>query len=73
METELETQVLFLRYVLRLLATANLCSSPIFVTLMMEAIHYFELLFLQEPHGVTSQKMVFFLAPLWKPETVDRW
>jgi hypothetical protein len=53
--------VVFLRSVLRLLVTANvLPSSPILVTLMMEAIVLAKRRFLLEPHGVTSQKMAFF-------------
>jgi hypothetical protein len=42
-------------FTLRLLVTANVPSSPILVTLMMEALHRF----LQEAHGVTFQKTVF--------------
>jgi hypothetical protein len=49
----------FLRSVCRLLVTANVPSSPILVTLMMEALSSSET-FLQEPHGVTSQKTPFF-------------
>jgi hypothetical protein len=49
--------------VLRLLVTANVVpSSPILVTLMMEAIRSSETRFLQEPHGVTSQKTAFFIV-----------
>jgi hypothetical protein len=29
---------------------------------MMEAIHFSELLSLQEPHGLTSQKTTFFIV-----------
>jgi hypothetical protein len=47
--------------VLRLLVTANVPTSPIFVTLMMEAIRSSEMPVFQEPHGVTSQKKAFFL------------
>jgi hypothetical protein len=36
--------------------------SPILVTLMMEEIHYSETRFLQEPHGVTSQKTTFSIV-----------
>jgi N-acetylglutamate synthase-like GNAT family acetyltransferase len=35
-------------------------SSPILVTLMMEAIHSSEASGLKEPHGVTSHKTAFF-------------
>jgi hypothetical protein len=46
----------------RLLVTANIVrSSPIFVTLMKEALSSSNRRFLQEPHGVTSQKTHFFL------------
>jgi hypothetical protein len=46
---------------LRLLVTANIVpSSPILVTLMKEAIVPTKRRYLQEPHGVTSQKMAFF-------------
>jgi hypothetical protein len=45
----------------RLLVTANVVPTPpILVTLMMEALCSSEM-FLQEPHGVTSQKMVYFI------------
>jgi hypothetical protein len=37
-------------------------SSPILVTLMMEALSSSETSFLQEPHGVTSQKTAFFIV-----------
>jgi hypothetical protein len=51
----------FLRSVLRLLVTASVVpSSPILVTLMKEALSSYETRFLQEPHGVTSQKKPFF-------------
>jgi hypothetical protein len=41
--------------VLRLLVTDNVVpSSPILVTLMMEAIHPPKRRFFQDPHGVTS-------------------
>jgi hypothetical protein len=44
----------------RLLVTANVPNSPILVTLMMEALSSSKSRFLQEPHGVTSQKTPFF-------------
>jgi hypothetical protein len=37
-------------------------SSPILVTLMKEALSSSETLFLQEPHGVTSQKTSLFIV-----------
>jgi hypothetical protein len=53
----------FLRSVRRLLVTANVVSSsPILVTLMMGALSSPKLRFLQEPHGVTSQKTTFFIV-----------
>jgi hypothetical protein len=46
-----------------LLITANVFSnSPILVTLMMEALSSFESRLLQGLHGVTSQKMAFFMV-----------
>jgi hypothetical protein len=50
----------FLRSVLRLLVAANVPSSPILETLMMEALSSPKRRFLQEPHGVTSEKKPFF-------------
>jgi hypothetical protein len=45
----------------QLLVTANVVpSSPILVTLMMEALSSSETSALTEPHGVTSQKTTFF-------------
>jgi hypothetical protein len=46
----------------RLLVTANVPSSLILVTLMMEALSSSETSVLQEPHGVTSQKTPFFIV-----------
>jgi hypothetical protein len=37
-------------------------SSPILVTLIKEALTSSETLFLQEPHGITSQKTPFFIV-----------
>jgi hypothetical protein len=51
-----------LRSVRRLLVTANVFpSSPVLVTLMMEALSSSATRFLQEPHGVTSQKTEYFV------------
>jgi hypothetical protein len=47
-----------------LLVTANFPNLLILVTLMMEAIRSSEHRFLQEPHGITSQKTVFFKS-IW--------
>jgi hypothetical protein len=49
---------------LRVLVTANVPSSLIFVTLMMEAIRSSETSVLQPPHDVTFQKMAFFMVPV---------
>jgi hypothetical protein len=57
-----EEILVFLRSVHRLLATANVPSSPILVTLMMEALDSSKRRFLQEPHGVTSQKTTSFMT-----------
>jgi hypothetical protein len=40
-------------------------SSPILITLVVEAIRSSESLFLQEPHGVTTQKTPFFTGILF--------
>jgi hypothetical protein len=48
---------------LRMLVTANVVpSSPILVILVMEALRSSETSVLKEPHGVTSQKMAFFIV-----------
>jgi hypothetical protein len=54
--------VVFLSTVRRLVVTANVPSSPILVTLMMEALSSSECRLLQEPHGVTSQRTAFFIV-----------
>jgi hypothetical protein len=41
--------------------TANVLSSPILVTLMIEALSYPKCRLLQKPHGVTSQKTPFYI------------
>jgi hypothetical protein len=46
-----------------LLVTANVRSSPILVTLMMEALRSSETSVLQEPHGITFQKTPFRSKP----------
>jgi hypothetical protein len=49
--------------ILRFLVTVNVVpSSPILVTLMMEAIVLPKCRFLQETHGVTSLKAAFFVV-----------
>jgi hypothetical protein len=51
----------------RLLVTASVVpSSPIPVTLMKEALSSSKRRFSQEPHGVTSQKMPFFMVTVVK-------
>jgi hypothetical protein len=53
----LRRNIKFLRSVRRLLVAASVVpSSPILVTLMKEALIPPKRRFLQEPHGVTSQK-----------------
>jgi hypothetical protein len=53
--------LLFLRSVRRLLVTASVVpSSPILVTLMIEALSFSETSVLKEPYGLTSQKTPFF-------------
>jgi hypothetical protein len=48
-----------------LLVTASIVpSSPILVTLMTEALSSSKSRILQEPHGVTSQRMPFFTVIL---------
>jgi hypothetical protein len=51
------------RRVNRLLITANfVASTPILVTLMMEAVRFSKRRFLQERHVVTIQKTAFFIV-----------
>jgi hypothetical protein len=55
--------LVFFRSVRRLLVAANVVpSSPILVTLMTERQVPPKSWFLQEPHGVTSQKAPFFIV-----------
>jgi hypothetical protein len=55
----------FLRSMRRLLFTANVAPfSPTLVTLMMEKLSSPKRRFLQEPHGITSQKTVF-MKKIW--------
>jgi hypothetical protein len=55
----------FLRSVLQCLITANVVHSLVILfTLMMEAICSSEMSVLNEPHGVTNQKMAFFMTNL---------
>jgi hypothetical protein len=49
---------IFLRSVLWLLDTANIPSSPILITLIMEAICFSETSVLKDSHSATSQKMI---------------
>jgi hypothetical protein len=51
---------LSIRRSFRLLVTANVPSSPILVTLIMEALGSSKRRFLQEPRGITTQKTAFF-------------
>jgi hypothetical protein len=53
--------LVFHRSLLRLLVATNVIpNSPILVSLMMKAIHSSETRFLQNPRGVTSQKIAIF-------------
>jgi hypothetical protein len=57
--------------VLQYLVTANVVTtSLILFTLMMEAIRPPKRRFLQESHGVTSQKMALFKLRLRSPDPV---
>jgi hypothetical protein len=46
-------------------------SSPILVTLMMEALSSSESRFLQESHGVTSQKTQFLIVTAVKTSDLN--
>jgi hypothetical protein len=53
----------FLRGLLRLLVVSNVVpSSPILVILVMEVVVPLKHWFLQEPHGVSPQKMTLFIV-----------
>jgi hypothetical protein len=56
------TDFVFLYGMRRLLVTANVVPSSPIVTLMMEALSSSETSFLQEIHGVTSQRTQFFIV-----------
>jgi hypothetical protein len=59
----LSIQLVFLRSVLQLLVSANIVPSSLILSiLMMEAMWY-----LQEPRGITSQKMAFFEVKINRP------
>jgi hypothetical protein len=63
--TTLSSDLVFLRSVRRLLVTASVVpNSPILVALIREALSLSR--FLQEPHGVTSQKTPFFIVTVVK-------
>jgi hypothetical protein len=65
--------LVFLCSVRRLLVTASVVpSSPIFVTLMKEALSSPKRRFLQEPHGVTSQKTPFFIVTTVKTSNLTK-
>jgi hypothetical protein len=54
---------MYARYERRLLVTASVVpSSPILVTLMMEALSSSEISVLKEPHGVRCPKTPFFIV-----------
>jgi hypothetical protein len=55
------SHTMLLRSVRRLIVTANVVtSSPILVTPMKEALSSSKGRFLQDPHGIPSQKTAFF-------------
>jgi hypothetical protein len=58
------------RFILRFPVTADVPSSPILVTLMMEALISSETPFLQEPQGITTQKTAFFLVTAVKTSSL---
>jgi hypothetical protein len=63
--TDVSMERIYLHRLLRLLVTANVVpSSTIIVTLMMEALRSSETLFLQELHGITSEKTALFKLAL---------
>jgi hypothetical protein len=58
---------------LQLLVTTNVVpSSPILVTLMMEAIHSSETRFLQGPRGATSHQTAFFIVTAVKTSNLTQ-
>jgi hypothetical protein len=64
---------MFLRSVLQLLVSVNVVpSSPILVTLMMEAICSSEWTVLKEPRGVTPQKTAFLMVTIIKTSNLTR-
>jgi hypothetical protein len=48
----------------------QLLLTSVLVTMMMEAIRSSETQFLQQPHGVISQKMAFFIVTTVKTEKI---
>jgi hypothetical protein len=56
------TLIVFIRSMRRLLVMAKVPSSPILVTLIMEALRFPKRPFLQEPHGAASKKTAFFMS-----------
>jgi hypothetical protein len=65
---ELGTTLAITSSVRRLLVAADVPSSPILVTLMKEALSRF----LQEPHGITSQKTPFFIVTAVKTSNLTK-
>jgi hypothetical protein len=71
--TDVSEESVFLRSVRRLLVTACVVpSSPIFVTLMKKAPGPPKRRFLQEPHGVTTQKTQFFIVTAVKTSNLTQ-
>jgi hypothetical protein len=65
--------IVFLRRMFRILVTANVVpSSPILVTLIMEAIFTSETSFIPESYGVTSQKTAVFIVIAIKISNLTR-
>jgi hypothetical protein len=54
----------------QLLVTANVPRLPILVTLMIEVIVPPKRRFLQEPHGIASQKIAFFIVTAVKTSSL---
>jgi hypothetical protein len=68
-----ENAFVFLRKVFRLPVTANfLPGSPILDTLMKEVLSSSETFVLSEPHGITSQKMTFFIVTAVKTSNLTQ-
>jgi hypothetical protein len=68
-----ENAFVFLRKVFRLPVTANFFpGSPILDTLMKEVLSSSETFVPSEPHGITSQKMPFFIVTAVKTSNLTQ-